>query len=179
MKSNIMLIALLLILSPSALALDTFYNATMTYNQGKITLDSIRIVPLQAYDEESYRTIKEYSATVKQDGEVEGIYYFDFDLSRHAVIDRGNGLIESEDITLDKNTVSIYIPHNEGATEITLRDRLLEEVMTIPLAEVPEQKAQQIVPEEKQSSMPLNYILVALAVLLLLVVIWFLVRKKE
>ncbi len=179
LKHTCLLMLCVSLLLPSALAMDIYYNVTMTYDKGNVSLDSISVTPLAEYDSEYYKSMNDYIAIVSDESKVLDSYGFDFNLALHGV-KMMNGELVSEDTLLEKNTVSEYFPYNEEATKIIVADTKTDELLQIDLKPVEEKPETQAVqqPQEKQK-LPLNYILIAVLAIAILVIVILILPKKN
>lgn len=177
MRAMALILAVLLVL-PGAAALELYYNLTMAYDNGEITLGSVSVVPLEDYYSEFYDTLNDYAAVVMGKDRMLGVYYFDFSLVRKAFIVKDGTVIDSYDIVLGKNTVSEYFPYNEEAASIIVRDKSLRNVLTVELK--PPELGEEVIPEVKPKEKPmLGYMLIAVLILLVLVVMWIVLKKER
>jgi len=175
---RLMIILAIIAAIPAASALDMYYNLTMTYDKGQVSLGSVSIVPLTSYDLDYYNTLNDYTAIIMDENKALSIYYFNFNLWSHAVYSKNGELADSRDITLDRNTISAYFPYKEGATEIVIRDAKLDKVLTAELKKPAEIKeAAEKSPKKKE--FPLNYALAAVALALAATILWLWLRKKK
>lgn len=177
---TIVFILILFAFLPSAAALDLYYNVTMTYDKGDVTLDSVSVVPLEEYDTEFYRSLNYYSATIAGDDTVLGIYYFDFNLVLYAVFADENGtVIDSREFTKDNNTISAYFPYGEDASTVIIRDYKLNELLRIDLKATEILAEKVVVEKPPEKKVPLNYLLTAILFFVLLFVLWAVFKKKR
>lgn len=177
MRHSMILVAILMLL-PGATAINMYYNATMSYDNGKLTLESLSIVPLKEYDAEYYRSLNDYAAVMMQGKKALNVYYFDFNLDRHAVtLDENDMIKKSHDITLNKTTTSAYFPYDTEATDISIIDNKLMEALKINLK--PEMKEEMTAEKPEEKKVPTTYILAGSILMLLLVVLWLALRKKK
>ncbi|MFH0752379.1 MAG: hypothetical protein V1914_02150 [archaeon] len=176
---KILLLLLILTILPSATALSLYYNITMNYDNGAVSLVSTSVVPLESYDSGYYQTPNDYIALITDGTSVLGIYHFDFNLWLN-VFGMTNGQItNSQDVTRTQNAISIYLPYTEDATTISITDKRLNDLFAIKLKEpVVQEKTTVETPATKQG-LPPNYILAALTVLLLIIILWLLLKKKK
>src|SRR3989338_5759234 len=103
---RLMIILAIIAAIPAASALDMYYNLTMTYDKGQVSLGSVSIVPLTSYDLDYYNTLNDYTAIIMDENKALSIYYLNFNLWSHAVYSKNGELADSRDITLDRNTIS-------------------------------------------------------------------------
>ncbi len=173
-----LMLLLLLVMLPSASALNLYYNVTMTYDKGVIALDSWSVVPKEDYDPEEYDTFNDYAALIKTEDSIGDVYYFDFNRVMHAVI-LVNQTIVSEDIVLEKNTISAYFPYREDATQIVVLDAKSKEPLTINLKKQTEVAESTLVKPKAQETPIYAYLLVGILVLIALVVMWLAFKKDK
>lgn len=179
MKRAAIIILALLALTQCVTAANLYYNVTMNYDKGNLSLESLSIVPLKDYDTRYYRTINDYTAVLLNNMTALNVYYFDFNLKLHAVTMTPNGDVSGYDITLDKNTISAYFPYNSKATEISIMDNKLEEALKVNLKQEAKAEAK---PAELPTAKPVvTYILAGAAALVLIVIfaLWIMLRKKD
>lgn len=176
----LILILIVLIALPSSTALNLYHNITMSYNNEEVSLDSISVTTMENYDLEYYRTLNDYTLLLTDKDSVRSIYYFTFELLVHVFEANKDGqIINEQDVQREQNTISVYLPYDEDATAIIIKDKELKDVLTIEL-KAPE--TEEKITEEKVETpkeLPINYILAALIALLLIAILWMLLRKKK
>jgi len=175
---NYLILFILLVVLPSASALDLYYNVTITYNNGEVTLDSWSVVPKEDYNSKDYDTFNDYAIVIKTEDKVSDIYYFDFNLVLHAMI-LINETEFSKDITLDKNTISVYLPYDKDAVQIAILDAKSKEPLLINL-KGKEELAKPLAAKPTTAKPPFNtYLLIGILVLIIALITWLALKKDK